>query len=306
MIFRVIKFLNKSKALQYLLAFFFSPVNYSRIIYAFIFYKYIGRLVLPNLRNPRTFNEKILYLKLYERNPYACIVANRQLLHLYLLSKAVSLDYLPQVLGYYSSSQSLYQKLVSLGPGSYFLKANHASGLTSFFTVGTTTILDLHKLSHKASKWLDFNYAFVGNEYQYSMPKYMRSVVLEKSISDSVHNVLDYKVFISNARVLFIQVDFDRHLNHTRAYFDSEWRFLDFSTLYPKYTGTLPSRPPFLSEMIDISLKLSFGFKFLRVDYLVVDNKFYIGELTLHHEGGFAPFTEQRYDEYYGSLLVLD
>jgi hypothetical protein len=137
----------------------------------------------------------------------------------------------------------------------------------------------------RIKRWFSINYYNVGRErnYRHLKPK----VIVEPLIFDST-NVEDFKIFCFNGKPRIIQVDVDRHIRHTRNYFDTEWNELDFSIIYPRADVTVP-RPANLEIMVSIARRLSARFSFVRIDLYSNGRDVLVGEITNCSEnaGGF-------------------
>lgn len=180
------------------------------------------------------------------------------------------------------------------------IKSNHASGQVIFYTKGVSNQIEI---INECKKWLSQKYCEYKCEWAYSNiePK----IVIEKLLIDKNGEIPnDYKVFVADGRVLFIQVDTKRFSGHLRSLFNSEWELIDVEYCH-KSAGDLP-RPENLVQMVDISKKLAEGHPFLRVDFYSVNNKLYIGELTFYPESGMGSFEPIEYDLQFGDMLAIN
>ena len=137
----------------------------------------------------------------------------------------------------------------------------------------------------RIKKWFAINYYYAGREINYRTlePK----VIVEPLIFNST-NVDDFKVFCYHGVPKFVQVDFDRHTNHTRKLFDTDWNEQDFSIIYPRSTIHFP-KPATLPEMLSIARRLSAPFSFIRIDLYSDERQVLVGEITncSANAGGF-------------------
>ena len=116
----------------------------------------------------------------------------------------------------------------------------------------------------------------------------------------------DYKVFCFDGEPLMIQVDYDRYEGHKRQFFDCEWNRMDISFHFMSDTKKIIKKPKVLSEMLELSRKLSTGFPHLRTDFYIVNNKLYVGEMTFFHGTGFGKWWPEGTDEWIGTFLKID
>lgn len=137
-------------------------------------------------------------------------------------------------------------------------------------------------------RWFSINYYRSGREANYKTLK--PKVIVEPLIFGNT-NAEDFKFFCFNGEPRFIQVDIDRYINHTRKYFDTSWKELDFSIIYPK--SDIPfAKPKNFDEMLSVAKALSRHFSMIRVDLYSDGNQLFVGELTNVSEnasGNFIP-----------------
>ncbi|WP_420264230.1 ATP-grasp fold amidoligase family protein [Candidatus Magnetominusculus dajiuhuensis] len=266
----------------------------------FYYYLHLKKGQFPkilNLKNPTTFNEKTIWLKVNQRYVNAHIIADKVLVKNFVKQKVGEKYLIPNIAVFGNVSQIEIDKL----PASFVLKANHGSGWNIICPDKKECNMDAVK--KKLSKWLNTNYYDIGKEYQYR--DIVPMILCEAYMEDSKENpLIDYKIFCFSGKPAFIQVDLDRHINHTRNFYDIKWNLLPFTTLYPLGKRRLP-RPDGLDEMLFIAEKLSDEFKFARIDLFFHNREIYFGEITLHHGGGFEPFIPSEYDYVLGNYITL-
>jgi hypothetical protein len=250
-----------------------------------------------NLVNPRTFSEKIQWLKLFDKNPLYTTLADKYLVREYVKSK-VGEDVLNELYGVYEDFENIdFNKL----PNSFVIKATHGSGWN--IICSDKRNLDLTSTKKIVDQWLSENYYDYGREFVYKdiRPR----IVIEKYISNNDNSPLnDYKIFCFNGSPKFIQVDIDRFTNHTRNFYDTNWNRLPFRLLY-KSSPKEVERPKNLNSMLEIAKKLSENIKFCRVDLYEVNKKIIFGEITFYPENGLGKFDPSEYDRVIGEYLKL-
>jgi hypothetical protein len=159
------------------------------------------------------------------------------------------------------------------------IKPTHASAEVILRKAGEPVDRD------RIKRWFALNYYYAGREINYRLlrPK----VIIEPLIFDS-DNVEDYKIFCWNGVPRFVQLDFDRHTNHTRKLFDTDWNEQHFSIIYPRNTSPV-ARPDTLAGMLDVARRLSQGFSFVRIDLYSDNRRVLVGEITncSANAGGF-------------------
>lgn len=248
------------------------------------------------LKSPKTFNEKIIWLKLNYRHPQAALFADKLAVR-EEVRRRVGENVLARLLGSWERAEDI--KFTDL-PAAYVLKSNHASGQTA--VIADSTQIDVEALRRRAAGWLAVDYGREGGEYQYSMisPK----IIAEEHLGRGGDPPADFKFFCFGGHPRLVQVDLDRFGSHRRAYFDPSWMQLPFTVFYPRFEGELPA-PPHFERMLEIARLLSAGSPFLRVDLYGLPDGPRFGELTLHPNGGFEPFLPAEWDARIGEFIQL-
>lgn len=167
------------------------------------------------------------------------------------------------------------------------IKPTHASGQVILRTNGAP--VDRERIK----RWFGINYYFSGREWNYRglEPK----VIVEPLIFGGT-NVEDFKIFCFKGVPKLIQVDLDRHTNHTRKFFDVDWNEQDFSIIYPRSAADFP-RPASLDRMLAAARKLAAPFSFVRIDLYSDGDQVLVGEVTNCSEnagGWFVPAAAER------------
>lgn len=268
--------------------------------YNLLFFANCVRLRRPfywlNFNSPRTFNEKINYIK------NAGISKKSKLADKLLIKELLRIDGLsfPRTLVIFNSPQDLKKfdfKSDFLANG-FVIKANHGSGMNLIFHKGELPTEDKIK---QALKWFTFPSHLNSRESHYKLID--KKVFIEELISE---NITDYKVHCFNKKPMFVQVDIDRFKSHKRNIYNLNWDLQQFDINYPKCVSNV-SKPIFLNRMIEISIKINenIGFDYLRIDFYETKEKLYLGELTFHPGGGVEPFDSYKSDLYLGSLFTI-
>ncbi len=118
--------------------------------------------------------------------------------------------------------------------------------------------------------------------------------------------LIDYKVFCFNGEPKFIQLDYDRFSNHRRTIYDIDWNILPVTYRYKSDENRYFKRPEELSKILNYSRELSKTIPFVRVDFYIIKNQVYFGEMTLYPLSGFGKFNPEIYDLKFGEFLNLD
>jgi hypothetical protein len=155
-------------------------------------------------------------------------------------------------------------------PAACVIKPTHASGEVIIRRHGEP--IDLERIR----RWFQLNYYRQSREPNY---RYLQAKVIVEPIIFNAVDLIDYKVFCFNGEPKLIQVDANRHVRHSRRFFDLDWRPLHFGLVYERGTVDV-ERPANLAEMLDAAATLSRGFSLIRVDLYSNGEQVLVGELT--------------------------
>ena len=251
-----------------------------------------------NLINPKGFNEKLQYLKLYNRNP-----AYVQYVDKYLVRKHVSEvlgdSYLVPFYGKWDRAEDITFENM---PDSFVLKCNHDSG--SIKVIKNKAQASLGEIKEYYAKRIKRSSYYYGREWPYKHVK--PCIIAEAYLEDNTGELRDYKFFCFDGEVRFFKVDFDRFNNHRANYYDTQRRFLPISEmLVPNDANANIVLPDEIEEMIVCAQKLSKDIPFVRVDFYDVNGKIYFGEMTFFPGSGFDPFLPEEWENKIGDMLAL-
>ena len=271
--------------------------QYNQVMFHYVHLTQRQRPRWLNLRHPKTFNEKIIWLKMNHRESSATMLADKVLVKDHV-ARIIGSHYVIPTLGVWDDASHID---FSALPEAFVLKANHGS--TWNIICPNRSGLNQEATRRQLNDWLRTNYYDIGKEYQYRHipPRILCEVFLENSREEPLN---DYKIFCFSGKPYCIQVDLDRFTDHHRNFYDINWNYLPFTTLYPLGERRLP-RPEALDEMLSIASKLSAGLVFVRIDLYYHRKRVYFGEVTFHHGGGFEPFIPAEYDYELGRQLCL-
>ncbi len=264
---------------------------------AFFRYKYKTRFnqALP-LENPLSFNQKIQWRKLYEKNPLFTILADKYAVRQYVADR-VGEQYLIPLVDYCQSTDEMdYANY----PNHIVIKATHDCG--SVILIRDKKDIQESAIKKQLNKALDINFYSFNREWHYKdIPP---AIIVEKMLLDENGNIpFDFKLHTFGGKVEWIQVANPSHTCNTM--FDADWKRLPFSYLNQIDETPIPP-PPNLKKIVEIAEKLSEGINYVRVDLYVVKGQVYFGEMTLTPNGGYGAFTPNSYDLEYGKKFILD
>ena len=253
-----------------------------------------------HLDAPITFNEKLQWLKLYDRKPEYTMMVDKYAVRQYV-ADTIGEEYLIPLLGVWDSPNEIDFDAL---PNQFVLKCNHNSGLGMCICKDKSK-LDIPKVKAELRKGLDQDYYLTGREWPYkNVP---RKIIAEKFMTDFRYNQLvDYKLMCFNGMVYCTFTCTDRHLKDGLkvTFFDNSWKKLPFERHYSSETKEI--QPPVqFEQMKKLAEILAKDISFGRVDFYEVNGKIYFGELTFFPGSGMEEFTPDEWDYKIGSWLVL-
>lgn len=252
-----------------------------------------------NLDNPKTFNEKIQWLKLESRkHPEYTKMVDKVSAKDYV-SSIIGKEYIIKTLGVWNSVDEIeWEKL----PNQFCIKSSNDSGGVVVCKDKATLNIESakKKLSHLGSR----DYTKYNKEFPYrNVPQ--RIIAEEYKEDESGFELKDYKIFCFNGEPKMIFVGSDRQLGKTKFdFYDLDWNHLPIQQEYPNNPNGIP-KPKNLRAMLDVAKKLSAGFAHLRVDLYNCNGKIYFGELTFFHNSGLFPWNPTEWDYKLGEWLKL-
>ena len=276
----------------------FLKIRINDKLYLEILYKKIFNKKL-DLNNPKTFNEKLQWLKLYDRNPKYIKMVDKYLVKNYI-KDTIGEKYIIPTLGIYDRFDEIdFDKL----PNQFVLKCTHDSGSTVICR--DKNYFDYKLARKKIEKALKRNFFYGGREWPYKNIK--PRIIVEKYMEAEAHKgLLDYKFMCFNGKVQCSFVCLDRNSQDGLKvdFYDLQWKKLPFKRHYPNSQLEIP-KPKNYDLMLQLAEKLSKDIPFVRVDFYETNGTIYFGELTFYPGSGFEEFTPEKYDKILGDMLVL-
>ncbi len=262
-----------------------------------VFYYSMNRPL--DLDNPKTFNEKLQWLKLYDRNPKYTTMVDKYEAKKYV-ADIIGEEYIIPTYGIWDSPDEIdFDNL----PNQFVLKCTHNSGLGMCICKDKAS-LDIKKVKKELKKGLKQNYYYGNREWPYKNVK-PRIIAEKYMVDESGTELKDYKVFCFNGEPELIEVDFERFIKHQRNFYTTDWQFIDMELLYPNSPSREFKKPDKLDEMLDKARILSKDIPHVRTDFYVINEKIYFGEITFFHESGCGKFTPEEWDEKLGDMIKL-
>jgi len=259
----------------------------------------------PDLVSPQVLNEKIQWLKLYDRTPLHTQCADKYAVRSYV-EKKIGGEYLVPLLYHTNNPSDLVPENMPDAP--FIVKTTHANfGGT---IVRDKSAVDWTSIRKKIHEQINVNLYYSSKEWQYKNIAPM--IIVERLLIDQYGNIpLDYKIHCFHGHPYAIQVDIDRFTEHRRNFYDIKWQLQPFNWgplrngvhIWPN--GREIQKPRQLQKLLDIAEQLSAHFLYARVDLYLVGDRVFFGEITFHHGGGNEIFIPIEWDKKFGHQLSL-
>ena len=296
--------------------FFYYLTNRPRSLFAYIFEKiffflddeiylkilfYIVLNKKLDLLNPKSFSEKMQWLKLYNRKPEYTRMVDKYEAKKYV-ADIIGEEYIIPTLGVWDKFEDInFNEL----PDKFVLKTTHGGGSFGVVICDDKEKFDKRKCKEKISRSLRQNIYKQLREWPYKDVK--PQILAEQYMSDSVNRDLpDYKFYCFNGEPIYCQVIRDRKSKETIDFYDMDWNHMQFVGLNPvAKNGLNPvAKPVKLVDMIELCKRLSQNIPFVRIDMYVINDKIYFGEITFFPASGMGIFTPDEWNYKLGDLIV--
>lgn len=251
-------------------------------------------------KHPKTFNEKLQWLKLNDRNPLYTTLVDKYRVKQWVADRIGEQYVIPTLAVYNSVDEIDLDKL----PNQFVLKCNHDSG--SVVICRDKTSFDLGAAKRKLGEALKKNFFWEAREWPYKNVR--RCVFAEEYMEeDGKYDIPDYKFFSFSGKVkaMFIATERASTESETKFdFFDRDYNHINITNGHPNAI-VLPKKPVCFEEMIELSECLTKNIPQVRCDFFEINGKPYFGELTFFHWGGMVPFKPESFDYVMGDWIEL-
>lgn len=252
----------------------------------------------PNLKDPKTYNEKLQWLKLHDKHPEYTKLVDKIEAKKYVAS-VIGEKYIIPTLGVWNSVDEIDWDSL---PNQFVIKVTSDSG--GIVVCKDKKKLDIDKAKKKLKKGWGKNYYKYNKEYPYKDLK--PRIIAEQYMEDeSGYELKDYKIFCFDGTPKYLFVATGRQMHDTRFdFYDMDFNHLPFLNGHPN-ADVWPVKPENFDEMVEVAKKLSTGMCHVRVDLYNINGKIYFGELTFFHWSGMTPYNPIEWDYKLGENIVL-
>lgn len=261
-----------------------------------------------NWKHPKTFTEKLQWLKVYNHRPEYTMMVDKYAVKQYVADR-IGWQHIIPTLGVWDKAEDINWDTL---PKQFVLKTTHDGGSGGVVLCKDKMTFDKNVAIVKLNKSMSSDIYSALREWPYKNVK--RQVIAEKfmipndKLNDPTYDLTDYKFFCFNGVPKFCQVIRDRHTCESIDFYDMAWNHQGFVGLNPvARNGLTPvARPEHFDEMKGICKTLSANVPFLRVDLYEINGDVYFGELTFYPASGFGHFTPPEWNKRLGELIQLD
>lgn len=289
---------HPSKILLYLFNknffFFLRDETYIKIKYRLVTGKKL------NLSNPVLFNEKMQWLKLYDRKKEYTNMVDKYEAKKYV-SNIIGDDYIVPTIGLYERFDDIdFEQL----PNQFVIKCTHDSG--GIVICKDKSKFNISNARNKINKFLKREYFYIHREWPYKNVK--PRIIIEKYLEDANNKSMrDYKFFCFNGepKIMYISEGLENHKTASMSFFDMDFKLTDCKRKDYKLLNNVPEKPHNFEKMKKLAATLSKGVPHLRVDFYDIDGKIYFGELTFSTCAGIIPFEDEKWNKIMGDWIEL-
>ena len=253
----------------------------------------------PNWKNPKTYNEKLNWLKLYDRRPEYTMMVDKYAVKDYV-SSIIGSEHVIPTIGVWDRPEEINWDVL---PNQFVLKTTHGGGNEGVVICMDANTFDRGKAIEKLNKSLKQDIYRKVREWPYkNVP---RRIIAEEFIEGENGELSDYKFFAFNGEVKALFIGTERGSGNVKFdYYDADFNHLHLIQSHPM-SGKDISKPDNFEKMKEIASKLSRGLPQVRVDLYNVRGQIFFGELTFFHHGGVTPFHPVEWDHTFGSWIDL-
>lgn len=253
-----------------------------------------------SLDNPQTFNEKLQWLKLNDRQPVYKIMVDKYEVKRYVADK-IGEKYIIPTIGVWNHFEDIDFEML---PERFVLKCTHDSG--GLILCEDKSTLDLKKAKKKITRSLHNNYYYIFREWPYK--NVQPRIIVEEYMSDGSNIVpKDYKVYCFNGEPKYIVVFHNRFNNEkilSETVYDINWIPQDFSfDAHFAVSNIIEDKPVCLDELLNASRVLCHRIPQVRIDFYIIKQQIYFGEITLYTASGLQKMIPEEMDAVIGGML---
>lgn len=257
-----------------------------------------------HLNPPRTFNEKLQWLKLHDRRPEYTTMVDKYAVKEYV-AQAIGEQYVIPLLAVWDSVDEID---ISNLPNRFVLKTTNGGGGSSVIICKNKSEFDLESVKMKLNKALSsrqMNFYVGGREWPYKNVR--PRIIAEEFLDGGKNGLTDYKIHNFNGIPKLILTCCERFSEKglVEDFYSDQWTHLELSRPQTRHSDKQMEQPEKLQEMLSLSKKLSEKIPFVRTDFYIVGGRVFFGEMTFYPATGMKPFEPAEWDRKLGELIEL-
>lgn len=254
----------------------------------------------PDFDNPKSFNEKIFWMKLNYHDPLITVCCDKFRVKDYVKEK-IGGGFTVPVLGSWTSAESIdFDSL----PDRFVLKVNWSSGYN--IIVKNKKTADIQKIKKQIAFWMQPQQNSYYQAFNWGYKDMHPIVYAEQYIEQIEGQLYDYKFYCCDGKVKFLFIATDRFKeNVTYDFYDTDFNRMDFKYGGKEHSQHALKKPHFYDDMVKYAEKLSKPFPFVRIDFYETDDRLYVGEMTFYSGGGILPFDPPEWDYRLGEYINI-
>lgn len=279
-------------------------VRFAKILPDKLYLRLMFRLKMGywmDFSNPRTFNEKLQWLKLYNRKPEYVKMVDKYAVKKYIAG-LIGEEYIIPTYGVWENFDDIDFEAL---PNQFVLKTTHGGGSNGVVVCLDKSQLDIENARLVLSRSMQQCIYQMLKEWPYKDVK-PQIIAEQYMVDETAKELKDYKFFCFNGRVEYYKIDFDRFIEHKANYFDRNGSLMEFGeVICPPNFEKVIEIPKEISKMLELAETISCGLPFARVDLYNVNGKIYFGEITFFPASGFGKFNPPSWDKTLGDLINI-
>lgn len=269
-----------------------------------------------NLDSPKTFNEKLQWLKLHDRNPLYTTLVDKASVKSWVAER-IGCEHVIPTIGVWDSFGKIDFDIL---PERFVLKCTHDSG--GLVICRNRAAFDIDAARKKIERSLRRNYFYHGREWPYKdvPPRVLAEEYLDLSdrgqqprnesgalCSVDSSGLIDYKFYCFNGepRFLYVSQGLEDHATARISFVSLDWSTESFRRSDYASFENLPDKPRSFEEMLAFAKVLARGIPFVRVDFYDGPNGALFSEMTFFPCSGMTMFEPPEADELIGRMLRL-
>lgn len=253
-----------------------------------------------DLENPKTYNEKIQWIKLNDHNPLMPKCCDKYAVREYVASKGCETILNALLWEGFRPEEIPFDEL----PDRFVIKVTHGSTFNIICT--DKSKLNRQEVIAKCNKWLKAKFLEAYGEWFYGIEP--PRVIVEKYLDDGTGRLRDYKVYCFNGEPRYIGVDSGdvEKGTHFKDIYDTQWNLLPgYEMAYPN-SGKVLEKPAVLDVLLKYARILSEDFLHARTDFYIINGEVVFGEITFSNSAGFGRVEPKEFALKMGEYLNLD